>query len=123
MRAAEAELAENGIESFSLRAVAKRAGVSHGAPAHHFKDAKGLLTALAASAVGDTVRLGVGGVADKPNVREWTGLADSDLDDALNAFAWDLGGYDDIHATSKYRRKLVRKLGRRVIEEAKSCQS
>ena len=49
LRAAEAELAENGIESFSLRAVAKRAGVSHGAPAHHFKDAKGLLTALAAS--------------------------------------------------------------------------
>ena len=47
LRAAEAELAENGIESFSLRAVAKRAGVSHGAPAHHFKDAKGLLTALA----------------------------------------------------------------------------
>lgn len=49
LRAAEAELVENGIESFSLRAVAKRAGVSHGAPAHHFKDARGLLTALAAS--------------------------------------------------------------------------
>lgn len=81
------------------------------------------IVALAASAVGDTVRLGIGGVADKPTVREWTGLADSDLDDALNAFAWELGGYDDIHATSKYRRKLVRKLGRRVIEEAKSCQS
>jgi 2-furoyl-CoA dehydrogenase FAD binding subunit len=81
------------------------------------------IVALAASAVGNTVRLGIGGVADKPTVREWTGLADGDLDDALNAFAWDLGGYDDIHATSKYRRKLVRKLGRRVIEEAKSCQS
>ncbi len=81
------------------------------------------IVALAASASGDTIRLGIGGVADKPTVREWTSLADSDLDDALNAFAWDLGGYDDIHATSKYRRKLVRKLGRRVIEEAKSCQS
>ncbi len=46
--AAEAELTENGIERFSLRAVAKRAGVSHGAPAHHFSDVKGLLTALAA---------------------------------------------------------------------------
>jgi AcrR family transcriptional regulator len=44
---AEAELSENGIEKLSLRAVAKRAGVSHGAPAHHFGDAKGLLTALA----------------------------------------------------------------------------
>ncbi|CUS56896.1 MAG TPA: TetR family transcriptional regulator [Hyphomonas sp.] len=49
LRAAERELSENGIESFSLRAVAKRAGVSHGAPAHHFRDARGLLTALAAS--------------------------------------------------------------------------
>lgn len=46
--AAEAELARTGIEGFSLRAVAKRAGVSHAAPAHHFGDVKGLLTALAA---------------------------------------------------------------------------
>ena len=46
--AAEAELADKGIEAFSLRQVAKRAGVSHAAPAHHFGDAGGLLTALAA---------------------------------------------------------------------------
>lgn len=46
--AAEAELADNGIEGFTLRGCAKRAGVSHAAPAHHFKDAAGLLTALAA---------------------------------------------------------------------------
>jgi AcrR family transcriptional regulator len=46
--AAEVELAERGVEAFSLRAVAKRAGVSHAAPAHHFGDANGLLTALAA---------------------------------------------------------------------------
>ncbi len=45
--AAEAELASKGIEAFSLRGVAKRAGVSHAAPAHHFNDAQGLLTALA----------------------------------------------------------------------------
>lgn len=48
LAAAEAELAERGIEGFSLRAVAKRAGVSHAAPAHHFGDTSGLLTALAA---------------------------------------------------------------------------
>lgn len=48
LEAAEAELNENGLERFSLRAVAKRAGVSHGAPAHHFTDVRGLLTALAA---------------------------------------------------------------------------
>lgn len=48
LAAAEVELAETGIEAFSLRSVAKRAGVSHAAPAHHFGDAQGLLTALAA---------------------------------------------------------------------------
>jgi AcrR family transcriptional regulator len=48
LQAAEAELAERGIEAFSLRSVAKRAGVSHAAPAHHFGDTGGLLTALAA---------------------------------------------------------------------------
>jgi len=46
--AGEAELREKGIEGFSLRGVAKRAGVSHAAPAHHFGDTNGLLTALAA---------------------------------------------------------------------------
>jgi AcrR family transcriptional regulator len=50
LAAAEAELEQNGVEGFSLRAVAKRAGVSHAAPAHHFGDASGLLTALAADA-------------------------------------------------------------------------
>lgn len=48
LAAAESELAERGVEGFSLRQVAKRAGVSHAAPAHHFTDANGLLTALAA---------------------------------------------------------------------------
>lgn len=46
--AAEAELTANGIEQLSLRAIAKRAGVSHAAPAHHFRDVNGMLTALAA---------------------------------------------------------------------------
>jgi AcrR family transcriptional regulator len=46
LAAAEAELLATGPERFSLRSVAKRAGVSHAAPAHHFGDADGLLTAL-----------------------------------------------------------------------------
>jgi AcrR family transcriptional regulator len=48
LRAAEEELAERGTEDFSLRGVARRVGVSHAAPAHHFADAGALLTALAA---------------------------------------------------------------------------
>ncbi len=46
--AAEQELAENGPERFSLRGCARRANVSHAAPAHHFGDAAGLLDALSA---------------------------------------------------------------------------
>jgi len=38
---------EQGVAGLSLREVARRAGVSHAAPAHHFKDKAGLLTALA----------------------------------------------------------------------------
>jgi AcrR family transcriptional regulator len=43
---AQAELEESGVEALSLRQIAKRAGVSHTAFAHHFGDARGLLTAL-----------------------------------------------------------------------------
>ena len=46
--AALAAIAEGGPSTLSLRAVAKRAGVSHAAPAHHFGDKAGLLTAVAA---------------------------------------------------------------------------
>jgi len=45
---AEGVLDELGIAGFTLRECARRAGVSHGAPAHHFGDARGLLSALAA---------------------------------------------------------------------------
>ncbi len=49
LRAATAELVtEKGPSGFSLREVARRAGVSHAAPAHHFGDADGLLTSVAA---------------------------------------------------------------------------
>jgi AcrR family transcriptional regulator len=45
--ATESLLAERGLEGFSLREVARRSGVSPAAPAHHFGDAQGLLTAVA----------------------------------------------------------------------------
>jgi len=47
LEAAEAVIAERGVDGFSLRETARRAGVSPAAPGHHFKDARGLLTALA----------------------------------------------------------------------------
>ena len=53
---------EDGIGTLSLRAVARRAHVSHGAPAHHFSDKAGLLTALATRAM-DTFRATLAGAA------------------------------------------------------------
>jgi AcrR family transcriptional regulator len=47
IEATETLLAERGPDGFSLREVARRAGVSPAAPAHHFGDAAGLLTAVA----------------------------------------------------------------------------
>jgi AcrR family transcriptional regulator len=46
--AAAESIAEDGPAAVSMRDLARRAGVSHAAPAHHFGDKKGLLTALAA---------------------------------------------------------------------------
>jgi AcrR family transcriptional regulator len=47
LRAGEDLLGEAGTAGFSLREVARRVGVSHAAPAHHFGDAQGLLSTLA----------------------------------------------------------------------------
>ena len=44
---------EEGLEAFTLRACARKAGVSHAAPAHHFGDRAGLLSAYAASVFRD----------------------------------------------------------------------
>src|SRR5690242_20720308 len=40
-------VAERGADGVSLRELARAAGVSHAAPAHHFTDRRGLFTALA----------------------------------------------------------------------------
>jgi len=83
------------------------------------------ITACAATVDDRTASLGVGGVADRPTLRSWPlvdGGLPPDLDDALNVFAWDLGGDDDQHATARYRRDLVRRIGRTVLEEALSCR-
>jgi len=45
-------ISTEGPSALSLRDLARRAGVSHAAPAHHFKDRTGLLTAIAAEGYG-----------------------------------------------------------------------
>jgi len=47
LMAAEQEIASSGLARASLRAIARRCGVSHQATAHYFDDRAGLFTALA----------------------------------------------------------------------------
>jgi 2-furoyl-CoA dehydrogenase FAD binding subunit len=80
---------------------------------------------VACAAVVDAarMRLAIAGVADRPTARDFPILEGTALDDALNAFAWELGAGDDVHATARYRRDLVRTIGRQVLVEAASCRS
>ena len=48
IRAADELLSERGLEGFTLRETARRAGVSPAAPSHHFGGTAGLLTEVAA---------------------------------------------------------------------------
>ncbi|MFE5300741.1 TetR/AcrR family transcriptional regulator [Streptomyces sp. NPDC056632] len=59
-------IATEGPGALSLRDLARRAGVSHAAPAHHFKDRTGLLTAIAAQGYD----LLAEALADAPDLRE-----------------------------------------------------
>jgi AcrR family transcriptional regulator len=61
--AAEA-IREGGVAQLSLRDLARRAGVSHGAPARHFQDKAALLTALATDALERFQAALLGGIAE-----------------------------------------------------------
>lgn len=66
LAAARAELTEHGRSAISLRAVARRAGVSHAAPKHHFADRAGLLTAVAIEGFTSLGEALVAAIADTP---------------------------------------------------------
>jgi 2-furoyl-CoA dehydrogenase FAD binding subunit len=80
---------------------------------------------VACAAVVDThtARLAIGGVADRPTVRDLPLPGDTAIEDALDAFAWELDARDDLHATAEYRRQLVRRLGRQTLQEASQCRA
>ncbi len=81
------------------------------------------IVACAAVVDGEKATLGIGGVADVPAVRALPLPGAPDFADALNQYAWDLDARDDLHATARYRRDLIRQLGRRTIEEAARCRA
>ena len=81
------------------------------------------IVACAAVADADDMRLAVGGVADRPVARDFGTIDGPALEQALNVFAWELEARDDLHATARYRRELVRRLGRETIEKARRCRA
>ena len=81
------------------------------------------IAAVAAIAHENGLRIGVGGIAEQPVVADWPLLDGSALDDALNELAWSLDAADDAHASARYRRELVRGLGRRTVLAALEARS
>jgi 2-furoyl-CoA dehydrogenase FAD binding subunit len=101
------------IEAVSFPTVQKRCAFREVARRH----GDFAIVACAAVETADGVRLVIGGVADMPAARDFPRLDGSALDDALNAFAYELDARDDVHATARYRRDLVRMIGRDLVRE------
>jgi 2-furoyl-CoA dehydrogenase FAD binding subunit len=94
---------------------ANRAGVGFREVARRHGDFA--IVAVAAVAENkNAVRLGVGGMAGTPMVRQF---ALDGAEEALREWAGELEGYEDLHASAAMRRDLFRNLAPLAIEEAK----
>ena len=80
------------------------------------------IVAVAVIAGTTGVRVGIGGCSDRPHVTALPPLHGDALADELNALAWSLPFDDDHHASARYRRDLVRILGRQTVEAAMQCR-
>ncbi len=107
------------IEAVSLPTAGKGAGYAFREIGRRHGDFA--IVACAAVVAAGSVRLAVGGVADRPVARPMPKADAPELGEALDDFAWALEARDDLHATARYRRELVRRLGRATIEEAARC--
>jgi 2-furoyl-CoA dehydrogenase FAD binding subunit len=104
---------EEMIEAVSFPAVQTRCAFREVARRH----GDFAIVACAAVETANGVRLAIGGVADTPAARDFPRLDGGALDDALNGFAYELDARDDVHATARYRRDLVRMIGRDLVRE------
>jgi 2-furoyl-CoA dehydrogenase FAD binding subunit len=68
-----------------------------------------------------SIRIGVAGMADRPAVRRIEADGASGISDAIERLAWELEGYEDVHASARMRRDLLRGIAPAVIEEARRC--
>jgi 2-furoyl-CoA dehydrogenase FAD binding subunit len=67
------------------------------------------------------LRIGVAGMADRPAVRRIKADGAASVRDAVERLAWELRGYEDIQASARMRRDLLRRIAPIVVEEAVRC--
>jgi 2-furoyl-CoA dehydrogenase FAD binding subunit len=75
----------------------------------------------ALSAGANDIRIGIAGMADRPVVRRIDASGASGITDAVERLAWELEGYEDVHASARMRRDLLRRIAPVVVEEAVRC--
>jgi 2-furoyl-CoA dehydrogenase FAD binding subunit len=73
-----------------------------------------IIAVAAAVAKDKSIRVGVGGMAGKPMVR----TIDGDAAQSITAWAEELEGYEDLHASAALRRDLFKNLAPQVIAQA-----
>jgi 2-furoyl-CoA dehydrogenase FAD binding subunit len=79
---------------------------------------------VAVAAIADArgaVTLGVGGLSGRPMLHPVAFTSAPMLSEQIDAWAGELEGYEDLHASAALRRDLLRNLGPRVIAEAIRC--
>ncbi len=72
------------------------------------------IVAVAGLAKGSRIRLGIGGADSRPIVREFEGAPSREV---VEDIVWQLEPYEDIHATPRMRRDLVRNLVPQILSE------
>jgi len=103
-------LAEKGIDGFSMREVARRAGVAVAAPSHHFGNAKGLLTAIATE-----------GFSKLATQLELAAATSSDPEDRVVAMCQtyvEMGVHDPGHTVIMFRLDLLDDRDQRFREQS-----
>ena len=111
LAASEDVLRERGLQGFTLRECARRAGVSHAAPKHHFGDVRGLLTEIAVRGFRRLTR----------RLRARTRAAGDDLDAQFFATTEGYVGFAETypeHFRIMFRSDLVDMTSTRLIDAA-----
>jgi 2-furoyl-CoA dehydrogenase FAD binding subunit len=80
-----------------------------------------IIAVAAVAETGESIRIGIAGMSDRPAVRSFRIDGSLALRDSIERLAWHLEGYDDIHASAHMRRDLLRRIAPIVTEEARQC--